>query len=240
MPQVHHNPQDPLRVPVRVAPHTNRSRESISNLEHSPLRERRVVYHVHDPLIRVYIYNTCASGVYSTRAELSISSSYRAAISEPVPVVVRDSAVSSGNIRACPSTVVAEPQRRLDHATQIPFLAQSSAVIRGVLLPKVEVRCLSAARLESANLNTLPKWKGAIIKSICSQSLNCGAHQRAAHYHNCGAHQRALIAEPIKELLIITLLVRLHHLGDQRVALRDRPPVASLERRLEELSGGAI
>ena len=109
-----------------------------------------------------------------------------------------------------------------------------------LLLPKVEVRCLSAARLESANLNTLPKWKGAIIKSICSQSLNCGAHQRAAHYHNCGAHQRALIAEPIKELLIITLLVRLHHLGDQRVALRDRPPVASLERRLEELSEGAI
>ena len=52
-----------------------------------------------------------------------------------------------------------------------------------LLLPKVEVRCLSAARLESANLNTLPKWKGAIIKSICSQSLNCGAHQRAAHYH---------------------------------------------------------
>jgi hypothetical protein len=109
-----------------------------------------------------------------------------------------------------------------------------------LLLPKVEVRCLKAARLESANLNTLPKWKGAIIKSICSQSLNCGAHQRAAHYHNCGAHQRALIAEPIKELLIITLLVRLHHLGDQRVALRDRPPVASLERRLEELSEGAI
>ena len=84
-----------------------------------------------------------------------------------------------------------------------------------LLLPKVEVRCLSAARLESANLNTLPKWKGAFAA-------------------------RALIAEPIKELLIITLLVRLHHLGDQRVALRDRPPVASLERRLEELSEGAI
>ena len=120
-----------------------------------------------------------------------------------MPVVVRDSAVSSGNIRACPSTVVAEPQRRLDHATQIPFLAQSSAVIRGVLLcpkwklllPKVEVRCLSAARLESANLNTLPKWKGAFaaraliaepIKELncgAHQSLNCGAHQRAAHYH---------------------------------------------------------
>ena len=113
----------------------------------------------HDPLIRVYIYNTCASGVYSTRAELSISSSYRVAISEPVPVVVRDSAVSSGHIRACPSTVVAEPQRRLEHATQIPFLAQSSAVIRGVLLPKVEV---TAAQSGSY---CCPKWKfGASLR----------------------------------------------------------------------------
>ena len=144
----------------------------------------------HDPLIRVYIYNTCASGVYSTRAELSISSSYRAAISEPVPVVVRDSAVSSGHIRACPSTVVAEPQRRLEHATQIPFLAQSSAVIRGVLLcpkwklllPKVEV--IAAQSGSSVPLcgeagERQSQHASEVERSICSQSLNCGAHQRA-------------------------------------------------------------
>ena len=127
-------------------------------------------YQYHHPTVRQYP-SLCPSS--------SGTAPSRAAISEPVR---RQSLPSRSAVSSTPHKF---PSWRSHPQSSEVYCCPKWKL----LLPKVEVRCLSAARLESANLNTLPKWKGAIIKSICSQSLNCGAHQRAAHYHNCGAHQ---------------------------------------------------
>ena len=194
-PQVHHNPQGPYAF----GPSRSHSKPSISITVYESLRIPYVHSYLEhfesstmslDP--RLHLQHVRIRCLQHTCVKLSTSSSYRAAISEPVPVVVKDSAVSSGNIRACPSTVVAKPQRRLDHATQIPFLAQSSAVIRGVLLPKVEV---TAAQSGSY---CCPKWKLLLPKvevtaaqsgSYCCPKWKFGATPRHEGANNINRMQ---------------------------------------------------